>query len=106
MDPRWVSQLRDCRLTEDDYYLPEPDPRQGLTGFSLETTKDGLAERWGVALGGGGGGGGSSGSNRRQAISVSAASGPPGTVGRQPDFLGAAASLIGAEHAAAAFCAF
>ena len=86
-----MSQLRDCRLTDDDYYLPEPDARQGFTTFSLDTTKDSLAESWGVALGG------ASGSSRRQAISIH---------GRQPDCLGAAASLIAAEHSAAAFCAF
>ena len=99
VDPRWVSQLRDCRLTDDDYYLPEPDPRQGFDTFSLDTTKEYLADCWAV--------GSSSrvanmtaasnsGSSRRTAIPVALSA----------DSLAAASSLIAAEHSAGAFRVF
>ena len=94
VDPRWVSQLRDCRLTDDDYYLPEPDPRQGFDTFSLDTTKEYLADCW--AAGSSMTAASNSGSSRRTAIPVALSA----------DSLAAASSLIAAEHSAGAFRVF
>ena len=106
VDPRWVSQLRDCRLTDDDYYLPEPDPRQGFDTFSLDTTKEYLADCWAA------GSSSSSSSSSSRVANMTAASNSGSSrrtaipVALSADSLAAASSLIAAEHSAGAFRVF
>ena len=107
VDPRWVSQLRDCRLTDDDYYLPEPDPRQGFDTFSLDTTKEYLADCWAA-----GSSSSSSSSSSSRVANMTAASNSGSSrrtaipVALSADSLAAASSLIAAEHSAGAFRVF